>query len=68
MTDLERLNFDGKQIFPDTTPRPKCQANIAPQTDGRISQTILKIQSYEAKRNFSTEISVNMFPASTPRT
>ena len=54
MTDLDPAKSHVKQIFPDTAPRPKCQANMSLQTDGRISQTIFRIQSYEAKRDFFT--------------
>ena len=49
-TGLGRHKFDTKQIFPDTAPQPKPQAHIKEQTDGRIPQTIVRIQSYDRKR------------------
>ena len=49
-TDLGRRKFDVKQMFPDTAPQPQPPTHIKEQTDGRISQTIVKIQSREAKR------------------
>ena len=58
-TDLDRRKFDVKQIFPDTARQPKPPANIKEQTDGRISQTIFRIQSNQAKRYFFPEFSVS---------
>ena len=58
-TDLARQKFDGKQIFPDTAPQPKPPAHIKEQTDERISQTIFRIQSNQAKRDMFPGFSVN---------
>ena len=49
-TDLGPHKFDVKQIFPDTVRQPRPPAHIKEQTDGRISQTIFRIQSNQAKR------------------
>ena len=57
-TDLDLKKSDMKQIFPDTTPQPKCQAHIKAQTDGRISQTIVRIQNYDRKRQIFPGIPV----------
>ena len=51
-TDLELHKFDTKQIFPDTARQPQPRAHIKEQTDERISQTIVRIQSNQAKRDF----------------
>ena len=51
MTDLDPKKSHVKQIFPDTTPGPKCPANISVQTDGRISKTIVRILSRKRKRH-----------------
>ena len=51
-TDLGLHKFDVKQIFPDTARQPQPPAHIKEQTDGRISQTILRTQSNQAKRDF----------------
>ena len=49
-TDLGVHKFDVKQIFPDTARQPQPPAHIKEQTDERISQTIVRIQSNQAKR------------------
>ena len=56
--DLGRRKFDVKQIFPDTARQPKVPAHIKEQTDGRISQTIFRIQSNQAKREMFPGFSV----------
>ena len=58
-TDLDRRNFDVKQILPDTAPQPKPPAHLKEQADGRISQTILRIHSNQAKRYFFPGLSVH---------
>ena len=57
-TGLGLRKFDVKQIFPDTTRQPKPPPHIKEQTDGRISQTIVRIQSNQAKREFFPGFSV----------
>ena len=57
-TDLDATNFDMKQIFPDTARQPQPPAHIKEQTDERISQTIVRMQSNEAKREFFPGFSV----------
>ena len=49
-TDLDGRKFDVKQIFPDTARQPQAPTHIKEQTDERISQTIFRIQSNQAKR------------------
>ena len=49
-TDLGLQKSGVKQIFPDTARQPQAPAHIKEQTDGRISQTIFRIQSNQAKR------------------
>ena len=56
-TDLDPRKFDVKQIFPDTARQPQ-PPHIKEQTDGRISQTIVGIQSNQAKREFFPGFSV----------
>ena len=57
-TDLNAHKFDVKQIFPDTARQPQAPAHIKEQTDGRISQTIFRIQSNQAKREIFPGFSV----------
>ena len=57
-TDLVVQKSGAKQIFPDTARQPKPPAHIKEQTDGRISQTIVMIQSNQAKREFFPGFSV----------
>ena len=57
-TNLESNKCDTKQIFPDTARQPQAPAHIKEQTDGRISQTILRIQSNQAKREIFPGLSV----------
>ena len=57
-TDLSAKISDIKQIFPDTARQPKPPAHIKEQTGGRISQTIVRIQSNQAKREFFPGIPV----------
>ena len=57
-TDLDGRKFDVKQIFPDTARQPKPPPHTKEQTDGRISQTIFRIQSNQAKREFFPGFSV----------
>ena len=66
-TDLVGRKFDMKQIFPDTARQPKAPPHIKEQTDGRISQTIFRIQSNQAKRDFSQDFLFVILTASTPR-
>ena len=49
-TDLDGRKFDVKQIFWSTARQPKPPAHIKEQTDGRISKTIVGIQSSDHKR------------------
>ena len=49
-TDLKTKKSGMKQIFPDTARQPQAPAHIKEQTDERISQTIVRIQSNQAKR------------------
>ena len=58
-TDLGLRKFDVKQIFPDTARQPQPPAHIKEQTDERISQTIVRIQSNQAKREFFPGIPVS---------
>ena len=60
-TDLNAKKSDIKQIFPDTAPQPKPPAHIKEQTDERISQTILRIQSNQAKRELFPGFPVRHF-------
>ena len=57
-TDLDPRKFDVKQIFPDTARQPQPPVHIKEQTDERISQTIARIQSNQAKREFFPGFSV----------
>ena len=57
-TDLGLKKSGMKQIFPDTAPQPKPPAHVKEQTDERISQTIVRIQSSEAKREIFPGFSV----------
>ena len=57
-TDLGPHKFDTKQIFPDTARQPQPPAHIKEQTDGRISQTIVRIQSNQATRKIFPGFSV----------
>ena len=57
-TDLGPHKFDVKQIFPDTALQPQPPAHITEQTDGRISQTIVRIQINQAKREMFPGFSV----------
>ena len=57
-TDLGLKKSGMKQIFPDTARQPQAPAHIKEQTDERISQTIVRIQSSEAKREFFPGFSV----------
>ena len=50
-TDLNAHKCDVKQIFPDTARQPQLPVHIKEQTDERISQTIFRIRSNQAKRN-----------------
>ena len=58
-TDLAPHKFDVKQIFPDTARQPQPPAHIKEQTDERISQTIVRIQSNQAKREIFPGLSVS---------
>ena len=49
-TDLGLKKSGMKQILPDTARQPQPPAHIKEQTDERISQTIVWIQSNQAKR------------------
>ena len=53
LTDLSPKKTGMKQIFPDTARQPRPPAHIKEQTDERISQTIVRIQTNQAKRVFS---------------
>ena len=57
-SDLGVAKHGTKQISPDTAPVPRCQTHIKEQTDGRISQTIFKQQSFNRKRSIFPGISV----------
>jgi hypothetical protein len=57
-TDLNAKKSGTKQIFPDTARQPQAPAHIKEQTDERILQTIVRIQSNQAKRNFFPGFSV----------
>ena len=57
-TDLGVQKSGVKQIFPDTARQPQPPAHIKEQTDGRISQTIFRIQNNQAKRDFFPGLSV----------
>ena len=57
-TDLDLQKFGVKQMFPDTARQPQPPAHIKEQTDERISQTIVRIQSNQAKRDFFPGFSV----------
>ena len=50
ITDLEAAKSHVEQIFPDTAAKPRIPAHIKAETDGRISQTIVRIQNNEPKR------------------
>ena len=50
-TDLRPAKSHVKRIFRDTVARPQPPAHIPQQTDGRISQTIVRIQSRKPKRD-----------------
>ena len=65
LTRLE-VEFDVKQIFPDTARQPQPPAHIKEQTDERISQTIVRIQSNQAKRDFLLDFLFAILTASTP--
>ena len=58
-TDLDPKKSGMNQIFPDTVRQPKPPTHIKKQTDGRISQTIVGIQSNQAKRKIFPGFSVN---------
>ena len=60
-TDLSLKKYGMNQIFPDTARQPKPPAHIKEQTDERISQTIVKIQSSQAKRRIFPGFSVRHF-------
>ena len=49
--DLEDAKSDAKRIFQDTAGQPKPPAHIPQRSDGRISQTIVRIQSKKPKRD-----------------
>ena len=57
-TDLDATNFGVKQMFPDTARQPRPPAHIKEQADERISQTIVGIQSNQAKRKLFPWFSV----------
>ena len=57
-TDLGLQKCGVKQIFPDTARQPRPPTNNKEQTDGRISQTIFRIQSNQAKRKMFPGFSV----------
>ena len=57
-TDLEWPKFDVKQIFPATARQAHPPAHIKEQTDERISQTIVRIQSNRATREHFPGFSV----------
>ena len=57
-TDLGRRKFDVKQIVTDSARQPQPPAHIKEQTDERISQTIFRIQSNQAKREIIPGFSV----------
>ena len=57
-TDLGVHKFDVKQMSLDTARQPKPPAHTKEQTDERISQTIVRIQSNQAKREMFPEIYV----------
>ena len=56
--DLDAKKIDVKQIFPDIPLITNCGTHTKEQTDGRISQTIFKHQSSEAKRRIFPGFSV----------
>ena len=49
--DLDAAKSRLQEFFWDTTAQPKPPAHISQQTDGRISQTIVRIQSSKPKRD-----------------
>ena len=49
-TDLDAPKCHGKQIFRETAAQPQTPTHIKEETDGRISQTIVRIQSNQPKR------------------
>ena len=49
--DLGTAKSDVNRIFRDTTAQPEQPAHISQQTDGRISRTIVRIQSSKPKRD-----------------
>ena len=58
-TDLSAKKSGMKQIFPDTARQPQPPAHFKEQTDGRISQTIVRIQSNQATREIFPGFSVS---------
>ena len=58
-TDLSAKKSGMKQIVPDTARQPQPPAHIKEQTDERISQTIVRIQSNQAKRDLFPGFSVS---------
>ena len=60
-TDPDARKFDIKQILPATTRQPQPPTHIKEQTDGRISQTIARIQNNQAKRELFPGFSVGHF-------
>ena len=50
-TDLDARKFDIKQFFLDQARHLQARTHNEEQTNGRISQTIVRIQSREAKRH-----------------
>ena len=57
-TDLGVKKSGMKQIVSDTARQPQAPAHTKEQTDERISQTIVRIQSNQTKREFVPGFSV----------